>query len=106
MQCRGRGEAGIDTHARQPGPALMQARVHKGPGLKNLEDRARPVAKLPGDAIVRITKTTICGTDLHILKGDVATCRPGTAQDCGHVHDALTRTVRAFAHMPTALDHG
>ena len=31
----------------------------------------------PGDAIVRITKTTICGTDLHILKGDVPTCEPG-----------------------------
>ena len=31
----------------------------------------------PTDAIVRVTKTTICGTDLHILKGDVPTCQPG-----------------------------
>ena len=31
----------------------------------------------PTDAVVKITKTTICGTDLHILKGDVASCRPG-----------------------------
>lgn len=31
----------------------------------------------PTDAIVRITKTTICGTDLHIIKGDVPTCEPG-----------------------------
>jgi alcohol dehydrogenase len=29
------------------------------------------------DAIVRIVRTTICGTDLHILKGDVPTCVPG-----------------------------
>ena len=56
----------------------MQALVYNGPGRKNLEDRAKPIVKMPGDAIVRITKTTICGTDLHILKGDVATCQPGT----------------------------
>jgi alcohol dehydrogenase len=31
----------------------------------------------PTDAIVKITKTTICGTDLHILKGDVPSCQPG-----------------------------
>ena len=56
----------------------MQALIHNGPGRKNVEGRANPDVKMPGDAIVRITKTTICGTDLHILKGDVATCRPGT----------------------------
>lgn len=36
-----------------------------------------PEIQAPGDAIVQMLKTTICGTDLHILKGDVATCRPG-----------------------------
>ena len=56
----------------------MLALVYNGPGQKKLEDRAKPVVQQPGDAIVRITKTTICGTDLHILKGDVATCTPGT----------------------------
>ena len=56
----------------------MQALVYHGPGLKALEDRPRPIIKSPGDAVVRVTKTTICGTDLHILKGDVATCKPGT----------------------------
>ena len=34
--------------------------------------------QMPSDAIIRISKTTIFGTDLHILKGDVATCKPGT----------------------------
>ncbi|MBC7833069.1 MAG: zinc-dependent alcohol dehydrogenase family protein [Hyphomicrobium sp.] len=56
----------------------MQALVYNGPGRKNVEDRPRPKVKMPGDAIVRITRTTICGTDLHILKGDVASCKPGT----------------------------
>ena len=56
----------------------MQALVYNGPGRKAVEDRPRPVLSMPGDAIVRVTRTTICGTDLHILKGDVPTCRPGT----------------------------
>jgi alcohol dehydrogenase len=55
----------------------MKALVYRGPGFKALEDRPEPVLQMPGDAIVRITKTTICGTDLHILKGDVPTCAPG-----------------------------
>ena len=56
----------------------MQALVYQGPNQKAVEDRPKPTIKLPTDAIVRLTKTTICGTDLHILKGDVATCDPGT----------------------------
>ena len=56
----------------------MQALVYHGPGRKSLETRPRPTLQSPGDAIVRITRTTICGTDLHILKGDVPTCEPGT----------------------------
>ncbi len=55
----------------------MKALVYRGPGFKALEDRPKPAPQMPGDAIVRITKTTICGTDLHILKGDVPTCAPG-----------------------------
>ncbi|HJW41863.1 MAG TPA: zinc-dependent alcohol dehydrogenase family protein [Rhizomicrobium sp.] len=55
----------------------MKALVYHGPGQKALEQRPKPALKDPSDAIVRIIKTTICGTDLHILKGDVATCAPG-----------------------------
>jgi len=55
----------------------MKALVYGGPGVKSLESRPKPEITHPGDAIVRITKTTICGTDLHILKGDVPTCAPG-----------------------------
>ena len=56
----------------------MQALIFNGPGKKNLEERPKPVVKAPTDAVVRVTRTTICGTDLHILKGDVPTCVPGT----------------------------
>lgn len=56
----------------------MKALIFNGPGLKSLEDRPKPVIGMPTDAIVKVTKTTICGTDLHILKGDVPTCKPGT----------------------------
>jgi alcohol dehydrogenase len=55
----------------------MKALVYLGPGKKSLEERALPEVSAPTDVIVRMTKTTICGTDLHILKGDVATCEPG-----------------------------
>jgi alcohol dehydrogenase len=55
----------------------MKALIYNGPGKTALEDRPKPGIKAPTDAIVRITKTTICGTDLHIIKGDVATCEPG-----------------------------
>ncbi|MBV8593270.1 MAG: alcohol dehydrogenase catalytic domain-containing protein, partial [Caulobacteraceae bacterium] len=55
----------------------MKALVYQGPGRKALEDRPKPKLQAPGDAIVRIGRTTICGTDLHILKGDVPSCTPG-----------------------------
>ncbi len=56
----------------------MKALVYGGPGQKTLEERPKPQLKDATDAIIRITKTTICGTDLHILKGDVPTVAPGT----------------------------
>lgn len=55
----------------------MKALVYHGPGSKSLDEVARPSITRPGDVLVRVTHTTICGTDLHILKGDVPTCTPG-----------------------------
>ena len=55
----------------------MKALVYLGPAKKALEERPKPEIAAPTDAIVKITKTTICGTDLHILKGDVPSCQPG-----------------------------
>jgi alcohol dehydrogenase len=51
--------------------------VYNGPGKKQLEDRPKPALIEATDAVVRITRTTICGTDLHILKGDVPTVAVG-----------------------------
>ncbi len=56
----------------------MKALVYTEIGQKKLVDHLKPSIKTPSDAIVKIIKTTICGTDLHIIKGDVATCKPGT----------------------------
>lgn len=55
----------------------MKALVYHGPGQKSWEDKPRPTLQDPTDAVVRISKTTICGTDLHILKGDVPTVTDG-----------------------------
>lgn len=55
----------------------MKALVYQGPGKKSLEERPIPTILNSTDAVVKIVKTTICGTDLHILKGDVPTCQPG-----------------------------
>jgi len=49
----------------------MKALVYHGPGKKAWEDKPKPGITEPTDAIVKIVKTTICGTDLHIMKGDV-----------------------------------
>jgi alcohol dehydrogenase len=69
----------------------MKAFVYHGPGHKAFEDHAKPEIADPTDAIVKIVKTTICGTDLHILKGDVPTCAPGRI--LGHEGVGIVETV-------------
>lgn len=76
-----------------PEEAAMKALVYKGPGQKALEDRPIPVIQAPDDAVVKMVKTTICGTDLHILKGDVPTCAPGRI--LGHEGVGVIETVGA-----------
>ncbi|MDY0006254.1 MAG: zinc-dependent alcohol dehydrogenase family protein, partial [Spongiibacteraceae bacterium] len=58
-------------------PKQMQAVVYGGPGIKSLESVDTPKISKPTDAVVKVTKTTICGTDLHILKGDVPAVTSG-----------------------------
>ena len=55
----------------------MKALVYHGPGQFALEEQPRPTLQSSDDAIVRVTQTTICGTDLHILKGDVPSVTDG-----------------------------
>ena len=57
--------------------ATMHALVYHGPGKPAWEAHPRPTLQGPNDAIIRITTSTICGTDLHILKGDLPSVTEG-----------------------------
>jgi alcohol dehydrogenase len=56
----------------------MKALVYAGPGKKEVREVEKPKILKDGDAVVKLLKTTICGTDLHILGGDVAAVKEGT----------------------------
>jgi len=56
----------------------MKALVYHGPGQRSWDTVPNPTIQKPTDAIVKIDTATICGTDLHILKGDVPAVKPGT----------------------------
>jgi len=66
--------AGAGPHATA---ATMKALVYHGPGRRSWEEKPKPRIGEATDAVVRITTTTICGTDLHILKGDVPSVTDG-----------------------------
>jgi alcohol dehydrogenase len=68
--------AQIEICPRETAVATMHALVYRGPGKPSWELHRRPVLQGPDDATVRVTTSTICGTDLHILKGDL----PGVAE--------------------------
>lgn len=55
----------------------MKALVYEGPGRKSWADVPDPTIRQSTDVIVKMAATTICGTDLHILKGDVPAVEPG-----------------------------
>jgi alcohol dehydrogenase len=55
----------------------MSALVYHGPGKKEWIDVPKPSVQKTTDAVIKVLKTTICGTDLHILKGDVPTVEEG-----------------------------
>jgi alcohol dehydrogenase len=83
--------------------SVMKALVYCGPGRKSLEDRAKPQLLEPGDAVVKISRTTICGTDLHILKGDVPTCAPGRI--LGHEGVGVIESIGAGVTIFKPGDH-
>lgn len=56
----------------------MKALVYAGPGIKEVREVEKPRVIKDGDAVVKLLKTTICGTDLHILGGDVPAVKEGT----------------------------
>ena len=76
----------------------MKALVYHGPGQKSWDDVPDPEIQQPGDVIVKIDTTTICGTDLHIFHGDVASVEPGRIlghEGVGHV-TAVGDSVKNF----------
>jgi alcohol dehydrogenase len=81
----------------------MKALVYVAVGEKALQEHPKPEIVEPTDAIVRVTKTTICGTDLHILKGDVATCKPGRV--LGHEGVGVIESVGTGVLTFKAGDH-
>ncbi|HEY8791584.1 MAG TPA: zinc-dependent alcohol dehydrogenase family protein [Gaiellaceae bacterium] len=75
----------------------MKALVYHGPGEKAWELVPDPTIIEPTDAIVRIDSSTICGSDLHILKGDVPAVMPGTVLG----HEAVGTVVEVGAAVTT-----
>jgi alcohol dehydrogenase len=75
----------------------MNALVYHGPGQRAWEVVPDPVLIDPTDAIVRIDTATICGTDLHILKGDVPEVEPGTILG----HEAVGTVVEVGSAVTT-----
>ncbi len=56
--------------------AAMKAVVWNGPGQIDLEDVADARIEQPTDAVVRLTMSAICGTDLHMVRGTMPGCSP------------------------------
>ena len=79
MRAPGKGmtTAQLEYPALQTSAATMQALVYRGVCKPSWESHKKPTLDKPGDAIVRITRSTICGTDLHILKGDLPAVTEG-----------------------------
>lgn len=76
----------------------MRALVFHGPGKRSWEQVPDPEPRSPTDAVVRVDAVTICGTDLHILAGDVPEVEPGTI--LGHeAVGTVTRTGEAVQNL-------
>ena len=74
----------------------MKAIVYHGPGRKSWDEVPDPVIEADTDAVVRVDSTTICGTDLHILKGDVPEVQPGRI--LGHEAVGTVESVGSGVH--------
>ena len=76
----------------------MNALVYNGPGKIEYKEVPTPTIEKPTDALVKIVKTTICGTDLGILHGKTPSVKPGTTlghEGLGIIEEAGT-SVRHF----------
>ena len=78
----------------------MQALVYHGPGQRGWDSVDDPTIVDPTDIVVRIDSSTICGSDLHILKGDVPETKPGTVLG----HEAVGTVVEIGAAVTTVSE--
>ncbi|GCB50799.1 alcohol dehydrogenase catalytic domain-containing protein [Streptomyces sp. NL15-2K] len=98
----------------------MRALVYHGPGQISWDTVKDPVIEDPADAVVRVDATTVCGTDLHILRGDLPEVKPGTilgheavgevmevGSDVHHLRpgdQVIVSSVSACGHCPACRD--
>ncbi|MEV5312461.1 alcohol dehydrogenase catalytic domain-containing protein [Streptomyces sp. NPDC052610] len=98
----------------------MRALVYHGPGEISWDTVEDPAIEDPADAVVRVDATSVCGTDLHILRGDLHEVKPGTilgheavgevVEVGGDVHDlrpgdqVIVSSVSACGHCPSCRD--
>ena len=92
-------DAAVPTRLRRTDAkgGTMKALVYHGPGQRSWEEKPDPTIQEPTDIVVRIDSSTICGTDLHILKGDVPEVKPGTILG----HEAVGTVVEIGAAVTT-----
>lgn len=81
----------------------MKGLVYGGPGKIEYKDVPKPGIEKPTDALVKILKTTICGTDLGILHGKTPSCKPGTT--LGHEGVGVIEEVGAGVRSFKKGDH-
>jgi len=82
---------------------MMKGLVYDGPGEKKWINVPKPGIKVPTDAVVKVLKTTICGTDLHILKGDVPAVTKGRI--LGHEGVGIIEETGSAVHNFKKGDH-
>ncbi|KAA5536183.1 zinc-dependent alcohol dehydrogenase family protein [Taibaiella lutea] len=81
----------------------MKALVYHGPGKKAWEEKPHPVIAAQTDAIIKISKTTICGSDLHIMKGDLPEVADGRI--IGHEGVGIVESVGSAVSKFKKGDH-
>ena len=99
-----RAEQSQNATTREERGSMMKALVYKGPGSKAWEDVPNPTIQADTDAIVRVDCTTICGSDLHILKGDVPEVTEGRI--LGHEAVGTVESVGVGGHDGRARRSG
>ena len=81
----------------------MLAMNYRGPRRVRLQEKPMPEILHPEDAIVRVTRSCICGSDLHLYNGNVPDTRVGTT--FGHEFTGIVEEAGSEVHKPKAGDH-